>query len=809
MKNIGNTLPKVDARANMLGGAVYVEDYPRLPGTLIVKALRSPYAHAYIRSIDTRIACKVPGVAAIFTYEDAPDIRYSANGCTYPESCPYDRKILDRTVRYVGDEVALVAAETEAAAARALRLIRVQYDVLPAVLDPEESATGNVVIHNEDDIFVPAPAAGYDPKHNQISCFQINIGDVDRELADSEVVYSAVYKTQAQAHAMMETLRSYTFFAPDGRLTVVASTQAPYHLRRQVARCVGLPIGRVRVIKMRVGGGFGGKKVAIADPLAAFVTVKTGRPALVILDRKENFAATTTRHAMEMRVSLGADRDGTLRAIKIENMSNTGAYGEEGPPVTMVVANNILPSYNRARAIYYNGRTIYTNMVAGGALRGYGATQGGFALESAMSELADKLGMSPYDLRMKNMARLGDVGGVLHSEIKSCALDKCMERGREMIGWDEKYPRKVLPNGHIRAVGVALTTHRTSIPVADKATVTLRLEPDGSFLVLTGAADLGTGADTVLTQIAAEALHTTARQVCVRSGDTDYGTYDSGAFASSTTYVAGNAILKAAEELTQKICRQGAALLNCSTEEVAYDGGVYVKAEPERRVSIEAIGTKAEGGGTQQILSTATYISGLAPLTFMSGFAEIDLDPETGKLQLLRFVSVADCGKVLNPALARVQAEGGVLMGIVVVFGILSVLCSTLLAGTPLASTLQQLGGGAGATAANVALDASGIKGKIDSELRSHAGDIAAATGLSEGQVEDIINQIDISSWSVTTLPADATVAGSFQTSYQGTNVTVTTYTDPSYVSISPWGQTITLAVPESSQNYVSYLSYL
>ena len=479
MKNIGNTLPKVDARANMLGGAVYVEDYPRLPGTLIVKALRSPYAHAYIRSIDTRIACKVPGVAVIFTYEDAPDIRYSANGCTYPESCPYDRKILDRTVRYVGDEVALVAAETEAAAARALRLIRVQYDVLPAVLDPEESATGNVVIHDEDDIFVPAPAAGYDPKHNQISCFQINIGDVDRELADSEVVYSAVYKTQAQAHAMMETLRSYTFFAPDGRLTVVASTQAPYHLRRQVARCVGLPIGRVRVIKMRVGGGFGGKKVAIADPLAAFVTVKTGRPALVILDRKENFAATTTRHAMEMRVSLGADRDGTLRAIKIENMSNTGAYGEEGPPVTMVVANNILPSYNRARAIYYNGRTIYTNMVAGGALRGYGATQGGFALESAMSELADKLGMSPYDLRMKNMARLGDVGG-----------------------------------------------------------------------------------------------------------------------------------------------------------------------------------------GTQQILSTATYISGLAPLTFMSGFAEIDLDPETGKLQLLRFVSVADCGKVLNPALARVQAEGGVLMGI-------------------------------------------------------------------------------------------------------------------------------------------------
>lgn len=664
MKSIGKTLPKVDTRANALGAPVYVEDYRRLPGTLIVKVLRSPYAHARIRSINARIAQKVPGVVAVFTYEDAPDIRYSANGCTYPESCPYDRKILDRTLRYVGDEVALVAAETEAAARRALRLIRVEYEVLPALLNAEESSVSDVVIHDEDDIFVPAPANGYAPKRNQISCFQINLGNADKELAASEVVCSSVYETQAQAHAMMETLRSYTFFAPDGRLTVVASTQAPYHLRRQVARCVGMPIGRVRVIKMRVGGGFGGKKVAIADPLAAFVTVKTGRPALLILDRKENFTSTTTRHAMKMQVTLGADRDGTLRAIKIENMSNTGAYGEEGPPVTMVAANNILPSYNRAHAIYYNGRTIYTNMVPGGALRGYGATQGGFALESAINEMAEKLGISPYAFRLQNMPRLGDVGGVLHSEIKSCAIDRCMQRGREMIEWDKKYPCRKLSNGHIRAVGVALTTHRTSIPAADKATVTLRLEPDGSYLVLTGAADLGTGSDTVLTQIMAEAMQTSPERVCIRSGDTDYGTYDSGAFASSTTYVAGNAILRAAEELRKKICRQGAALLSCAEEDVAFDGGVHVIGEPTRRVTIEVIGAKAEGAGTEEIISTATYVSGLAPLTFMSGFAEIDLDPETGKIKLLHYVSVADCGKVLNPALARVQVEGGVMMGI-------------------------------------------------------------------------------------------------------------------------------------------------
>lgn len=664
MKNIGKTLPKVDARGNALGGSVYVEDYPRLPGTLIVKVLRSPHAHARIRSIRTAAAEKIPGVVGVFTYEDVPDIRYSANGCSYPESCPYDRKILEDKVRYVGDEVAIVAAETEAAARRALRLIRVEYELLPAVFDAEESARSTTAIHDEQDLFVPAPAAGYDPQHNQISCFQINLGDIDRELAASQVVCSSVYETQAQAHAMMETLRSYTFFAPDGRLTVVASTQAPYHLRRQIARCTGLPMGRIRVIKMRVGGGFGGKKVAIADPIAAFVTIKTGRPALFVLDRRENFTSTTTRHAMKLRVTLGADRDGTLRAVKLENMSNTGAYGEEGPPVTMVTANNILPSYNRANAIHYCGHTIYTNLVPGGALRGYGATQGGFALECAMSEMAEKLGISPYEFRLKNMPRLGDIGGVLHSEIKSCAIERCMQRGRELIGWDEKYPCRKLENGHIRAVGVALTTHRTSIPVADKATVLLRLEPDGSYLVLTGAADLGTGADTVLTQIMAEAMQTAPERVCVRSGDTDYGTYDSGAFASSTTYVAGNAILKAAEELRQKICRQGAALLGCTEEEVAFDGDVYLSADPSQRVSIETIGTKAEGGGTEEILSTATYISRLAPLTFMSGFAEIDLDPETGKLQLLRYVSVADCGRVLNPGLARVQAEGGIMMGI-------------------------------------------------------------------------------------------------------------------------------------------------
>lgn len=665
MKNIGVSVPKVDTAALATGAPVYVDDYPKLPGTLYVKVLRSPYAHARISAIDTTRAKPVPGVAAILTYEDAPDIRYSSCGGSYPESSPYDRKILEQTVRYVGDEVALVAAETEKAAERALHLIKVEYELLPAVFEPEESEESGIVIHNEPDIFVPAQPAGYAPEKNQISCFKVNVGDVEAELAKAEVVHTAMYETQAQAHAMMETLRSYTYLAPDGRLTVIATTQAPYHLRRQVAYSLGLPIGKVRVIKMRVGGGFGGKKVAVTEPLAGLVTLKTGRPACLILDRQENFSATTTRHAMRMQVTLGADRDGTLKAIRIDNYSNTGAYGEEGPAVTMVAANNILPSYNRANAISYCGRTIYTNIVPGGALRGYGATQGGFALECAISELAAKLGMDSYEFRLKNMARLGDVGGVLHSEIKSCALERCMETGRRMIGWDSKSRCKVVDQDHVRALGVALTTHRTSIPNADKATVTIRLERDGSYLLLTGAADLGTGSDTVLAQIAAEALDTSAERVCVRSGDTDYGTYDTGAFASSTTYVAGNAILKAAEKLKAMIVQSGAAKLKCSKEEAVFDGTkVFVEQSPEQFVSLEQLGSISEGGAADQLIASATYSSMLAPLTFMSGFAEIELDIRTGKIKLLRFVSVADCGKVINPSLARVQAEGGIMMGI-------------------------------------------------------------------------------------------------------------------------------------------------
>ena len=664
-QGVGVSYPKIDTKANVLGGAVYVDDYPKLPGTLYVKAVRSPYAQALIRSIDKKAAEKVPGVVAVFTYEDVPDIRYSANGGSYPEGQPYDRKILDRKVRYIGDEVALVAAETREAAEKASCLVKVQYEVLPAVFDARESGASGIVIHDENDLFAPVTPNKMDIAHNQINLYEVIKGDADREIAESEFVVSEHYSTQAQAHAMMETLRAYTFFADDGRLTVIATTQAPYHMRRQVARSLGLPVSQVHVIKKRVGGGFGGKKVAITEPLAAFVTLKTGRPASFVLTRQENFSTTTTRHAMDMDVTLGADGDGMLRGLRIDCTSNTGAYAEEGPVVTMVVANNILPSYNRTPGIYYAGRTFYTNIVSAAALRGYGATQGGFVLESAVNELCHKMGIDPCDFRLKNCVRVGDEGGILHSPVRSCALDECIRRGKELIDWDSKYPRQVISDTKVRAVGMAITTHRTSIPMADKATVTIRLEMDGTYLLLTGAADLGTGSDTILCQIAAEALQTDAGRIRIVSGDTDSGTYDAGAFASSTTYVAGNGVKKAAEEVICKIVELGAKMLGAEVDAVEFMGdGVRLRSDPSNFVSIEAIGTKADGPGTDVIIGSATFVSPGPPLTCSAGFVEIELDIETGKIEVIEFDLLADCGKVINPALARVQAEGGIMMGL-------------------------------------------------------------------------------------------------------------------------------------------------
>lgn len=664
MKYVGQGLPKTDAIAISTGQPVYTEDLAPA-NALVVKILRSPHAFARIKAIDTVKAQAVKGVECILTYKDVPKVRFTLAGQSFPEPSPYDRLILDPLVRYVGDEVAIVAAVDERAANAALKLIKVNYEVLEPVLDFEQAIGHAAVVHPEADLTCNFPI-GLDKERNICSSHTLAVGDVEQELKNCDIVIEETYYTQAQAHAMMETYRAFTYLDHTGRLVVVSSTQIPFHVRRQVARALELPASRVRVIKPRIGGGFGGKQTGSGEVFAGLVSLKTGKPALFIYSRTETFSTTTSRHAMRLTVRLGADKDGFIRALDIENLSDTGAYGEHAPTTFMVCGDKTLPLYNKTRAVRYHGHAVYTNKMPAGALRGYGATQGTFALESAMNQLAARLKLDPTELRLKNLIKEGETclpyqGKVLNSS----ALDRCIEKGKQLIGWNEKYPRQVLADGRIRAVGMAVTMQGSGIAGIDTASVEIRLNEAGEYTLLTGSTDMGQGSDTMLAQVAAEVLRTAPEDIIVHAADTDISPYDPGSYASSTAYVTGMATLQAAEDLKRKIISAGARLLEADAGQIEFDGQLIRTADGSKTMTLAKLAELLVlGAGQQQLVGTATYGSPISPPPFIAGFVEVEVDPETGVVDLLDYVAVVDCGTVLNANLARIQVEGGIAQGI-------------------------------------------------------------------------------------------------------------------------------------------------
>ncbi len=664
MKYVGQGLPKTDAIAISTGQPVYTEDLAPA-NALVVKILRSPHAFARIKAIDTVKAQAVKGVECILTYKDVPKVRFTLAGQSFPEPSPYDRLILDPLVRYVGDEVAIVAAVDERAANAALKLIKVNYEVLEPVLDFEQAIGHAAVVHPEADLTCNFPI-GLDKERNICSSHTLAVGDVEQELKNCDIVIEETYYTQAQAHAMMETYRAFTYLDHTGRLVVVSSTQIPFHVRRQVARALELPASRVRVIKPRIGGGFGGKQTGSGEVFAGLVSLKTGKPALFIYSRTETFSTTTSRHAMRLTVRLGADKDGFIRALDIENLSDTGAYGEHAPTTFMVCGDKTLPLYNKTRAVRYHGHAVYTNKMPAGALRGYGATQGTFALESAMNQLAARLKLDPTELRLKNLIKEGETclpyqGKVLNSS----ALDRCIEKGKQLIGWNEKYPRQVLADGRIRAVGMAVTMQGSGIAGIDTASVEIRLNEAGEYTLLTGSTDMGQGSDTMLAQVAAEVLRTAPEDIIVHAADTDISPYDPGSYASSTAYVTGMATLQAAEDLKRKIISAGARLLAADAGQIEFDGQLIRTADGSKTMTLAKLAELLVlGAGQQQLVGTATYGSPISPPPFIAGFVEVEVDPETGVVDLLDYVAVVDCGTVLNANLARIQVEGGIAQGI-------------------------------------------------------------------------------------------------------------------------------------------------
>ena len=660
---IHKSVRKKDSMQLLLGKPVYTDD---ITGpALVVKLLRSPHANAIVEEIHTEIAKKIPGVVDIYTWEDVPKTRFAIAGQTYPEPSPYDRLIIDRHVRFVGDVVAIIAAEDEKAACKAMKLVKVKYNVLEPVLDFHKAKDNPVLVHPEDDWYPPVDVGG-DAKRNVIAHELSGDGDVDAVISDCEVSFSHAYHMRAFNQAMMETFRTYTCLDRYGRLHVISSTQIVFHVRRILSRALGIPKSKIRVEKPRIGGGFGAKQTAVSEVYPAFVTMQTGRPAKLIFTRYESQIAGSPRHEMEVTVRLGADRDGHIRGLDLYTLSNTGAYGEHGPTTVGLSGHKSIPLYTGGlEAFRFGYDVVYTNTMAAGAYRGYGATQGIFALESSVNELAESLGIDPTQIREKNMLREGMKMPAYYGETaNACALDRCMARCRELFGWEEKYPVREMGDGKARTAGVAMAMQGSCISNVDVGSATVKLADDGTFNLIIGAADMGTGCDTILAQMVAECMDCSVDDVAVFGADTDASPYDSGSYASSTTYVTGKAVELACEELKKKLCAIAAGMLGCEPEETVFEDGCVRKINTDERVTLAQISVKDQVANDIAAVATASHSSPVSPPPYMVGMVEIELDRYTGEVKILDYVAVVDCGIAINPALARIQAEGGIVQGI-------------------------------------------------------------------------------------------------------------------------------------------------
>lgn len=661
---INQPIRKKDSMQLLLGKPVYVEDIvPK--DALAVKLLRSPHANAIVEEINISVAKKVPGVVDIYTWEDVPKQRFAIAGQTYPEPSPYDRLILDRHVRFVGDVVAIIAAENEKAALKAMKLIKVNYKILEPVLDFHQAKDNEILVHPEEDWLAQVPVGG-DARRNLVASEISGDGDVDAVLADCDEVLEHAYHMRSFNQAMMETFRTYTELDRYGRLHVISSTQIVFHVRRILSRALGIPKSKIRVEKPRIGGGFGAKQTAVSEVYPAFVTLKTGRPAQLIFTREESQIAGSPRHEMEVRVRLGADKDGHIRGLDLYTLSNSGAYGEHGPTTVGLSGHKSIPLYTGGlEAFRFGYDVVYTNTMAAGAYRGYGATQGIFALETSVNELAEKLGIDPTIIREKNMLREGMKMPAYYGETaNACALDKCMARCKELFHWDEKYPVRDMGNGKVRAAGVAMAMQGSCISNVDVGSATVKLADDGTFNLIIGAADMGTGCDTILAQMVAECMDCSVDDVAVFGADTDASPYDSGSYASSTTYITGKAVEMACAKLKTQLCGIAAGMLGCSTEEVVFENGRVKQINTEKSVSLAEISVKDQVNNDIAAVATASHSSPVSPPPYMVGMVEIELDKDTGEVKILDYVAVVDCGITINPALARIQTEGGIVQGI-------------------------------------------------------------------------------------------------------------------------------------------------
>jgi CO/xanthine dehydrogenase Mo-binding subunit len=672
MKVVNKKIPSVDGLGIMKGRRAYTDDFAE-KDSLIVKVLRSPHAFAKIIKIDDSEALKLDGIEMVLTHKDFKRIPFTRAGQGYPEPSPHDKFVLDEYVRYVGDEVLAVVGKDDATCEKALSLIKVDYEVYEPVLDYEAAIDNEIVIHPEPEIHEMFPI-GFEPKRNIAAAYEMQVGNVEETLKTCDYVIEETFYTQAQAHVMLEPHTVNARMDYLNRLCIYSATQTPFHVRRIISQGLEIPLSKIRVIKPRVGGGFGGKQAIHGEMLVAYVTFKTGKPAKMVFTRKEVFESSYSRHPMKLTMTLGADKFGKLKAIDCRVLSDTGAYGEHALTVFMVTGSKVLPLYNKVDAVRFAGDVVYTNKTPAGAYRGYGAIQGNFALESAVDILCKKMGIDPIEFRQMNMMKeketspifaiMGEGTEGTAMNMETCKLEECVEKGMELIDWKSKYPR--IENGNkIKSVGMALAMQGSGIPYIDMGAATIKLNDDGFYNLMVGATEIGQGSDTVLTQIAAEELMTSADKVVIYSSDTDLTPFDVGAYASSTTYVSGNAVYKAAKLLKEEMIKEAARILQCEVENIEFDGETFVNLKSEAKISLVDFSNQITYSHEQkQLQVTASYVGHKSPPPFMAGFIEIEIDKDTFEIDILNYVSVVDCGTTINPLLAKGQVDGAIVQGL-------------------------------------------------------------------------------------------------------------------------------------------------
>lgn len=668
---IGKNIDKIDAMALATGQPLFTDDIS-FPNTLHIKILYSPHAHAIIEDIDTSEAEKIPGVKLILTYKNTPQVLHTTAGQGWPEPSPYDTCMFNKKVRYVGDRVAAVAAETEEIAYEALKHIKVNYKILPAVFDPEEAMKeGAPAIHDEEGI-----SGVYNPKRNIVSHIEVKAGDIEKGFEESDVVVEDTFEMQYAQHCPIEPHATITYLDEYGRIVIRTSTQVPFHVRRIVAQVLEIPVQNIRVIKPRIGGGFGVKQEIILEEISAFVTLKTSRPARLVYTREEEFVSSRTRHPMKVTVKIGAKKNGIFNAIKMYALSNNGAYGTHGLTVTSNTGSKTLPLYNKAPNIEFMADIVYTNLPVAGAYRGYGATQGYAALEQVVDEIAEKLGMDPAKIRKINHIKAGETSPIFKAlgegregvtqYIQSEAIDKLLELGTKEIGWYEKIRKPVEDATKVRGIGMALLMQGSGIPVIDMGAATIKLNEDGSFNVLYGGTDLGTGLDTIVAQIVSETLGVKPEQIIVYAADTDITPFDKGAYASSGTFISGGAVYNAALKVREQILEVTKERFGeFDTKDFILKGGFVISEKSGKKVSLSEIAYQTLYlKKKQQIMATNSFVSDSSPPPFAAHFVEIEVDKETGIITPIKYVAAVDCGVAINPELAKGQIIGSIVNGI-------------------------------------------------------------------------------------------------------------------------------------------------